>query len=108
MTTVAQKSPVVLAPAAAVDSVGLVDELWGTDGISDAILDGATDTERVIAAAGAVETLEWELDRARSALAAEVERAASHGCSVDIIAGSAGMTKEDIVTLLWAARSERS
>lgn len=108
MTTVAQNSPVVLAPAATVNSVELVDELWGVGSISDSFLDGATDSERIIAAAGAVETLEWELDRARSNLVDAIEQAAASGCPVEIIAESAGLAKEDAAALLWIARSERN
>lgn len=109
MSTVAPNSPMALAPVAPADPAELVDELWTIGGMSDSALDdGASDTERLVAAAGAVEALEWELDRARSALAAAVERAASNGCSVETVAESAGMTKEDVATLLWAARSERS
>lgn len=109
MTTAAHKPPVALAPVPAVNSVELVDELWLIGGANDPTLDdGASDTERIIAAAGAVESLEWELDRARSALAIAVESAASRGCSVERIAEAAGMTNEDIATILWAGRSERS
>lgn len=104
MTTVAQITPVALPPVAAMTSVELVDELWqaGTDSAFD---DGASDTEKVVAAAGAVESLEWKLDRAQSALAIAVERAASNGCSIEKIAEAAGMTKEDIATILWSERS---
>lgn len=109
MSTVAHTSPVALASVAPADPAGLIDELWTIGGMNDPVLDdGASDTERLVAAAGAVESLEWELDRARSVLAEAVERAASDGCSVETIAESAGMTKEDVATLLWAARSERS
>lgn len=109
MSTAAQKSPVAPAPVAVANPVQLVDEFWMDESISDpAFDDGASDTERIVAAAGAVESLEWELDRAQSALASAVERAASNGCSVEKIAESAGLTKEEVATLLWAARSERS
>ena len=109
MTTVAHNSPVVLAPVAAVNSLEFVDELWSVGGMDDSIFDdGASDTEKLIAAAGAVEKLEWELDRAQTVLADAVEKAASGGCPVETIAESTGMTREDVVTLLWAARSERN
>lgn len=109
MTTVARNSPVVLAPVGAVNSVDLVDELWSSDRSGIAMLDnGATDSERIIAAAGAVESLEWELDRARSELASVIERAVSNGCSIEKVAESAEMTREDIATLLWVARAEQT
>lgn len=109
MSIVAHQSPVAPVPVAGVNPVQLVDELWMDGGISDPMFDdGASDAERLVAAAGAVESLEWELDRAQSALASAVERAASNGCSVDKIAESAGLSKEEVATLLWAARSERS
>lgn len=105
MTSVAQTPPAALAPVTA-DSFGVLGDLWKVGSMSDPALDdGASDTERIIAAAGAVESLEWELDRANSALAVAVERAATRGCSVEKIAQSAGMTKEDITTILWAERS---
>jgi hypothetical protein len=109
MTTVAQEPPVLLAPLTPVDSAGLVGDLWSAESVNDAGLDdGASDTERIVAAAGAVESLEWKLDRAQAALASAVERAASNGCAVEKIAESAGMTKEDVASLLWAARSEHT
>ncbi|WP_458116499.1 hypothetical protein [Arthrobacter sp. D2-10] len=109
MSTVARKSLVTLSSVPPAAPSALVDDLWSFGGVNGPLLDdGATDTERLVAAAGAVESLEWELDRARSVLADAVESAASDGCSVEVIAESAGMTKEDVATLLWAARSERS
>jgi hypothetical protein len=109
MTTVAQESSVLLSPLTAVDSAGLIGELLSEASVSDAGLgDGASDTERLVAAAGAVESLEWKLDRAQAALASAVERAAFNGCSVEKIAESTGMTKEDVATLLWAARPEHN
>lgn len=108
MTTVAQNPPVALAPVAAANAVDLVDELWSSERTGSAVLDdGVPDTERIIAAAGAVESLEWELDRARSGLASVIERAVSNGCSIEKVAESAEMTREDIATLLWAARAEK-
>jgi hypothetical protein len=109
MTTVAQESPVLLVPLTAVDTAGFLGDLLSAESVNDPDLDdGASDTERIVAAAGAVESLEWKLDRARAAFVSAVERAASNGCSVERIAESAGMTKEDVATLLWAARSEHN
>ncbi|MBM7782173.1 hypothetical protein [Arthrobacter tumbae] len=71
-------------------------------GIDVGVDDGASGTERIIAAAGAVESLEWELDRARTALAVAIERAASEGSPVDAIATAAGMTPKQVAALLWA------
>lgn len=104
MTTVAQHLPAALAPVNAASPLELVDELW----VAESLDDGASDTERIVVAAGAVESLEWELDRAQNTLAEAIERAASNGCSVEAIAEAAGLTRQDVVTLLWAARSDRS
>lgn len=113
MSTVAHTSRSALVPVPAAHDGALLDVpsldgLWLPEGLGDAMYDGATDTERIVAAAGAVESLEWELDRAQSALAAAIEQAASNGCPLEAIAESAGLTRADVATMLWAARSDRS
>ena len=113
MSTVAHTSRGALTPVpathdgACLDATSL-DGLWLPEGLGDAMRDGVLDTERIIAAAGAVESLEWELDRAQSALAEAIEQAASNGCPLEEIAESAGLARADVATMLWAARSDRS
>lgn len=108
MSTVARTPRRALAPVPAAHGVDPVDGLWVPGALDDAMYDGVPDTERIIAAAGAVESLEWELDRAQSALATAIEEADYNGCPIEAIAESAGMTRADVATMLWAARSERS
>lgn len=106
MTTVAPEMPVTFDTTAVPAHVA--EDSWLAEDMSSVLEVGGSDLGRIVAASGAVEALEWQLDRASSALASAIERAAANGCSVQEIAESAGMTKADIATLLWAARSERS
>lgn len=101
MISIAHGSSEDIIPVSAGSSLEFEDQLWMPGG-DVALDDGASGTERIVAAAGAVESLEWELDRARAALAVTIERAASEGHPVDAIAVAAGMTQEDVTTLLWA------
>ena len=101
MITIAHESPGEFVSGSAGNALDLGDQLCMSE-IDVAFDDSASGTERVIAAAGAVESLEWKLDRARAGLAEAIERAASEGCPVDAIAVAAGMTHEDITSLLWA------
>lgn len=107
MITVAPVLPAT--PDAAAMRAEFADDSWLAEDMSGTALDvGGSDLDRVLAASGAVEALEWQLDRAQSALVSAIERAACNGYSVEEIAESSGMTKADIATVLWAARSERS
>ncbi|MFP5315480.1 MAG: hypothetical protein ACLGHS_08905 [Actinomycetes bacterium] len=113
MSTVAHTSRGALTPVPATHDgacldAPILDGLWLQEGLVDAMHDGVPHAERIIAAAGAVESLEWELDRAQSALTEAIEQAASNGCPLEEIAESAGLTRADVATMLWAARSDRS
>lgn len=105
MAPAAQMKLESLAPVEPVGDLLQFDDAWMLGEVPDTTQDDATDAERIVAAAGAVESLEWELDRARSALAAAVERAAANGCSVDVIASSAGISKGEVATMVWTART---
>lgn len=70
-------------------------------------LSGDVGIEAIVAAAGRVESLEWDLDRAHAVLTEVIEQAADTGHALAAIADAAGMTKADVSALLWAARSGR-
>ena len=95
MITIAHESPGDFVSGSAGNALDLGDQLWMSE-IDVAFDDSASGTERVIAAAGAVESLEWKLDRARAGLAEAIERAGDlvdvgehrHRVAVPLVAGN--------------------
>lgn len=104
MTTVAHPSFAANAAVYSDPAPVSFDPAWQDNGLGAGLPSGSH-TNRIVAAAGAVESLEWELDRAQSTLATAIEQAAANGCGMDVIARAAGLTKEEVATMLWAARS---
>lgn len=108
MTTAAHSVPATQAPTSEHFDLGSFEEPWAISALGEPMHDGASDTEKIVAAAGAVESLEWELDRAELALAEAIECAVSNGCGVDVVAESAGLTREQVTAKLWEVRSRRN